>query len=89
MNKLQDCRVKIDLIDEELIKLFEKRMDLIKEVILFKKENNISILDSNREAQMLENNLNKISNIDYKKYYEQILKAYLDVSKKMQKDLNK
>ena len=32
MNKLEECRKRIDDIDSKIIKLFEERMDVVKEV---------------------------------------------------------
>ena len=87
MNKLEQARINIDDIDTKIIELFEKRMDTVKDVIKFKIENNIPILDSNRETIMLEKNLNKIFNEEYKKYYKTVLEGFLKASKAMQKDI--
>jgi monofunctional chorismate mutase len=87
MNKLEKARLVIDEIDSEIIKLFEKRMATVKDVIEFKIENNMPILDSNREAAMLEKNLAKISNEEYKKYYHSVLEGFLKASKDLQKDI--
>ena len=87
MEKLEICRDLIDSIDSKIIELYEQRMDVIKEVIEYKLENNISITDSRRESKMLENNLNKIKNGEYKKYYKDILDGYLKASKRMQEDI--
>ena len=87
MNKLEKARLVIDEIDTEIIKLFEKRMATVKDVIEFKIENNMPILDSNREAVMLEKNLTKISNEEYKKYYHLVLEGFLKASKDLQKDI--
>ena len=89
MKKLEDCRVLIDNYDNLIIELYEKRMDVVKEVIKYKIENNIPITDSNRELSMLENNLKKIKNEEYKKYYKDVLEGFLKASKKMQEDIIK
>lgn len=87
MKKLENCRVLIDNIDNLIIELYEKRMDVVKEVIKYKIENNIPITDSNRESSMLENNLKKIKNEEYKKYYKDVLEGFLKASKRMQEDI--
>lgn len=51
---LTDIRKDIDKIDSELIKLLEKRMECSKAVAQYKLENNIPILDRNRELLILE-----------------------------------
>lgn len=87
MNKLEESRKLIDEIDTKIISLYEKRMKIVEEVIKYKIENKISILDSSRESKMLENNLNKIKNDKYKKYYSDVLSGYLKASKAMQEDI--
>ena len=87
MKKLENCRVLIDNYDNLIIELYEKRMDVVKEVIKYKIKNNIPITDSNRELSMLENNLMKIKNEEYKKYYKDVLEGFLKASKKMQEDI--
>ena len=87
MNKLEESRKLIDEIDTKIISLYEERMKIVEKVIKYKIENNISILDSSRESKMLENNLNKIKNDKYKKYYSDVLSGYLKASKAMQEDI--
>ncbi len=89
MNELEEFRQEIDKIDTEIIKLYEKRMDVVKSVLNYKIKNNIPVLDKNREGSMLEKNLNKIKEEEYKKYYENVLNGYLKASKEMQNDLLK
>ncbi len=89
MNILENCREIIDQIDTEIIKLYEKRMDIVKEVIEFKIKNNIPVLDSSREEKMLIKNLEKIKSEDYKKYYNSVLTGFLKASKDMQNDILK
>ena len=89
MEILENCRDIIDQIDSEIIRLYEKRMDIVKEVIKYKIKNNIPILDSSREEKMLIKNLEKIKNEDYKKYYNSVLTGFLKASKDMQNDILK
>ncbi|MCI2113373.1 MAG: chorismate mutase [Ruminococcus sp.] len=55
MKDLGEIRTEIDKIDTELIELFKKRMDCAKAVGLYKKENNIPVLNQNRENEILDN----------------------------------
>ncbi len=84
MNKLEECRKRIDDIDSKIIKLFEERMDVVKEVTSYKLENDLPVLDASRESRMLEKNLNRIKNDEYKEYYEDVLLGFLKASKAMQ-----
>ena len=65
MNELELLRKQIDEIDDEICKLFEKRMKVAKSIGDFKKENNMNVLDSSREEKVLENQLEGY--IEYKK----------------------
>ena len=51
---LDDLRNKIDKIDEGILRLFEERMDVVSQVAMYKKANNIPVLDSGREAEKLQ-----------------------------------
>ena len=46
---LLECRREIDNIDEELVKLFEKRMNIAINVAKYKIENNMTIFNELRE----------------------------------------
>ena len=87
MEILENCRDIIDQIDSEIIKLYEKRMDIVKEVIEFKIKNNIPVLDSSREEKMLNKNLKKINNKEFKNCYHFVLEGFLKASKEMQKEI--
>jgi len=52
---LNELRLEIDKIDEQLIKLFEERMETSKRVAKFKKLHNIPIFDPKRELEILTN----------------------------------
>lgn len=87
MEKLKICRDLIDSIDNSIIELYEKRMDIIKEITKYKIEKGLPVLDQNREDSMLKKNLDKIKNEEYKKYYKDVLAGYLKASKKMQEEI--
>lgn len=87
MNKLEEARLLLDDIDSQIIELFEKRMSVVIEVIKYKIENNIPVLDSSREVIMYEKNLKKIKNEQFKQYYKSVLDGFLKASKDMQQDI--
>ena len=51
---LKDIRTQIDSVDEELVKLFVRRMDLSAQVAAYKKENNLPIYVPAREREILQ-----------------------------------
>ena len=50
---LEELRVKIDETDKEIVKLFEERMKIAKEIGDYKKDNNLPVLDVLREKHKL------------------------------------
>ncbi len=89
MTNLDEYRKEIDEIDTKIITLYEARMEVVKKVIAYKLENNIPVLDSSRETKMLDNNLTKLKNEEFKKYYKDVLDGFLKASKTMQSDILK
>ena len=53
MIELKKCRDKIDALDRELLRLFEERMHIVKDVADIKKANGIGICDSSRETELI------------------------------------
>jgi len=58
---LQELRTKIDQIDDELIGLFQKRMDLSIDVARYKKQHGISVHDPVREQEILDHLSSKVN----------------------------
>ena len=56
MKTLEECRQEIDRIDREMARLFEQRMQTVAQVIEYKKSVGMPILDSAREAAVIEKN---------------------------------
>ena len=54
MTGWQDCREKINEIDEQMVRLFEERMEVSAEIAKYKKENRLPIYDGARERSKLE-----------------------------------
>ena len=51
---LDDLRKEIDVIDEKLVDLLARRIEIVKKIGEFKKQNNLPVLDKNRFAKVLE-----------------------------------
>ncbi len=58
---LEKARETIDRIDNELVKLFEERMEAVTEVAKFKKENNLPIFNGKREREVLDKVVSGVS----------------------------
>ncbi|MFV0255491.1 MAG: aminotransferase class I/II-fold pyridoxal phosphate-dependent enzyme [Erysipelotrichaceae bacterium] len=55
MNKLDDYRKKIDVVDKKIMSLLEERLTIVDDVLNYKKNNDIAIYDNNREDRILAN----------------------------------
>ena len=82
MSKLDEARLKINEIDKEMAKLFERRMEASHAVAEYKIENGLSIEDSKREDEIITKNSEFIKSDEIKEYYISFIKEVLNESKK-------
>ena len=68
MSRLDEDRKKIDVIDRQIAELFEKRFEIVKDVIEYKIENRLPILNSGREAEITRKNTALIQDEDIREY---------------------
>lgn len=54
MNELEQIRLQIDHIDQQMASLFEQRMKVVQQVVSYKKQHNLPILDISREKDILQ-----------------------------------
>jgi len=57
---LQNLRLQINKIDDEMIRLFEQRMDVSAEIARYKRQHNIPAYDPVREQEILGNISRKV-----------------------------
>ena len=84
MSKLDEARKKINEVDRQIAELFEQRMDAIRNVVEYKLENSMPVLDPSREKEVLDRNSRLIKNPKYIPYYRELLQNFMDVSKEYQ-----
>ncbi len=79
-DELKECRQGINEVDEEMAKLFEKRMGYAKKIAAYKKENGLPVRDLKREEELIKRNSGFISDEEVRSYYVSYMKSALDVS---------
>ncbi|WP_169832996.1 chorismate mutase [Geosporobacter ferrireducens] len=84
MKTIQEIRKEIDHCDEILIQAFEKRMELVLQVLEYKTKEGMPILDSSREEEIIAHGLRSVKNRDFSKEIEDFIKSILNISRKMQ-----
>jgi len=87
MNRLEKDRARIDEIDTQIAALFEERFTVVQDVIDYKIENRLPILDSGREAEIVAKNVKRIENEDIREYFRQLYEEMLRLSKEYQKEI--
>jgi chorismate mutase/prephenate dehydratase len=50
---IKEIRARIDQVDDELVRLYGERMDLVREIGRYKRENGLAVLDTERERNLL------------------------------------
>lgn len=88
MNRLNNLRSEVDSIDEELNKLFIKRLGLVEEIYKEKELNKIDILDKNREDMILKNLKNETP-YEYFEYSKDLFENILRISKNYQLEIKR
>lgn len=84
---LNKIRKEIDALDKELALLLEKRMDLISMISDYKLKTNTNILDSSREAMVIENVLSAVNNAAYHESIKTVFESIMAQSKEYQKKI--
>lgn len=84
---LSECRKEIDNIDKELVKLFEKRMNVAINVAKYKIENNLPIFNEAREVEVIKKNVDRLNNKEYSKLTENFFNQLMALSRKLQADI--
>lgn len=75
---LTDTRKAIDVLDNELVALLEKRMQLVSEVVAYKKATGKAVFDKEREEAILEKVTARVTNKDFE---EAVVATFSDIMK--------
>ena len=84
MSDLDKARQAINDTDREIVRLFEQRMDAVRQVAEYKKEHGIPVVDTAREEHIVRKNAALVENEDYRSYYVSFLRSAMELSKNYQ-----
>lgn len=87
MADLSDYRKEIDIIDKELMKLFERRMNVAVKVAEYKLEKSLPIFNGERENQVIEKNIQLVEKEEYKLPAKKFLNNIMEISRGIQGQL--
>lgn len=86
MDELKKYRQSINEIDEQILVLYLKRMEVSHQIGVLKKELNLPICDKKRESEIISFLSNKIEDSKLRMLYIDLLKLIIEQSKKIQED---
>ncbi len=85
MKDLKELRQEIEIIDKEMAKLFVNRMEIVKNVALYKQENGMVVLDRSRELELLEKTSSLVNDESMRKYFRELLEKQMELSRDYQR----
>ena len=84
MASLTELREQLDAVDDEIVKLFEKRMDLCGQVGEYKIQNGRKVFDRQRESEKLKSVESKVSTEFNRKGVHELYEQLMSMSRKLQ-----
>lgn len=82
---LNSARILINHIDKEIVKLLEKRFDVVIEIGSYKKVNGIAVYDEEREKSVIQSTVGYLDNENYAKAITDIYTQIMNSSKELEK----
>ena len=84
MNGLDELRIQLDRVDDEIVRLYEERMDLCDQVGEYKIRSGKSVLDRKRENEKLKEVADKVSGDFRMKGIQEVYAQLMSLSRKLQ-----
>lgn len=85
MKDLEKLRDEIDACDREIVKSLERRFNTLKDIISYKKQNDMTILQANRENEVLEKVESYLESKEFSNELREIYVYIMKISKEIQK----
>lgn len=85
--RLENDRQEIDEIDAQIADLFERRFSIVRDIINYKIENRLPILDTGREKEIIDRNSSRVNNEDIRSYFRRVYTFMIDMSREYQDDV--
>ncbi|MBP5739927.1 MAG: chorismate mutase [Spirochaetia bacterium] len=86
---LKELRKEIDAVDQELVALFERRMEISEKFAAFKKENGIPVRDEAREKEKIRQVQDLTHTAFNRQHIEELYTLLISLSRKLQEELVK
>ena len=86
MQELDKLRLELDVIDEQIITLFEQRMAISTRMGVLKSEEGIAVWDAAREAAKVRNREQMLRDRSLTRYVDQLFETILELSRQRQEE---
>lgn len=87
LNELENLRLEINKIDDELIELFMRRMKIVRDVAAYKIKNHLEVLDRSREDFIIKKYTSSIGEPHLKKEVTEFIQGMLKISREAQSEI--
>ena len=87
MKSLEECRSEIDAVDREIVRLFEERMQLCRDVAMYKIANGLPVLDRSREEMVLKSREGMLSDPYWGESVRRLFESIMALSRAEQEKL--
>ena len=87
MGDLEKTREEIREIDEQMAALFQKRMEVVRDVADYKRERGLPVLDEEQEKKVLDRNTAFVTDAEIRQYYPMFMQEVMSISRKYQERL--
>ena len=84
MPTLEELRIRLDDVDEQMVRLFEERMSICEEVGEYKVKNGRKVLDRQRERDKLQDVAGMVATDFNKKAVQELYDQLMSMSRKLQ-----
>ncbi|WP_124057972.1 chorismate mutase [Vaginisenegalia massiliensis] len=84
---IEDIRRDIEQIDQQLVRLFEQRMELAQALGQYKQEQNLDVLDMGLEEQMTDQVVALLNNPEFEAPLRELYRELMRLSRQQQLDL--
>ena len=86
---LKELRKEIDAVDAEIVKLFEKRMEISERIASYKQQAGIQVRDEEREKEKILK-VQSLTHTEFnRKHIEELYTALISLSRKLQEEITK
>lgn len=85
MDALKQAREEINLVDEQLAELYQRRMQAVQQVLAYKQLHGLPVLDQSRELAVIQAGVQRVPDA-LKPYYADFLKDLMANSRRFQQD---